>query len=125
MTKQNTTTESAATVSAREIYREFLDNMLERAESAAGNLTDHLTAERDVDKILAMQQELKRAARKVDILNRLHDGIRPIDLLEIIGNVAEPEVREDLQPMFDVISDLRCALNLTHDDIRAIAEREA
>ena len=125
MTKQNTTAETAATVSAQEIYMAFLDNMCDRAINKSGMLTDKLTAERDVDKILALQKELKRASRQVDVLNRLHDGIRPIDLLEIIGNVAEPEVREDLQPMFDVISDLRCALNLTHDDIRAIAEREA
>lgn len=125
MTAKNESATIGKSVSAREIYAEFLDNMRERADCAAGELTDRLTAERDTDKILALQKELKRTSRKVDILNRLRDGVRPIDIQEIIDNVAEPEVREELRPVFDVIQDLRCALNLTQDDVRAIAEREA
>lgn len=123
-TKNANTSSEAPRISMTEIYMEFLDNIQERAESAAGQLTDKLTAERDVNKILALQQELKRAARKVDILNRLRDGIRPIDIQEIIDNVAEPEIREELRPLFDTIQDLRCALSLTDDDIRAISARE-
>lgn len=124
-TKNANTISEAPGISMTEIYMAFIDNMRERAESAAGQLTDKLTAERDVNIILALQQELKRAARKVDILNRLRDGIRPIDIQEIIDNVAEPEIREELRPLFDTIQDLRCALSLTNDDIRAIAAREA
>ena len=107
-----------------EIYMEFLDNMRERFDGNVGQLTDKMANATDPETILAYQKELKRVQRRVDVLNRLYDGIRPVDMQEIIGNVAEPEVKRDLQPLFDVIADLREALNLTIDDIRAISARE-
>lgn len=126
MTTKNANTSSEAPgISMTEIYMEFLDNMRERFDGNVGQLTDKMANATDPETILAYQKELKRVQRRVDVLNRLYDGIRPVDMQEIIENVAEPEVKRDLQPLFDVIADLREALNLTIDDIRAIAEREA
>lgn len=125
MTTKNANTSSEAPgISMTEIYMEFLDNMRERFDGNVGQLTDKMANATDPEKILAYQKELKRVQRRVDVLNRLYDGIRPVDMQEIIGNVAEPEVKRDLQPLFDVIADLREALNLTIDDIRAISARE-
>ena len=125
MTTKNANTSSEAPgISMTEICMEFLDNMRERFDGNVGQLTDKMANATDPETILAYQKELKRVQRRVDVLNRLYDGIRPVDMQEIIGNVAEPEVKRDLQPLFDVIADLREALNLTIDDIRAISARE-
>lgn len=125
MTTKNANPSSEAPgISMTEIYMEFLDNMRERFDGNVGQLTDKMANATDPETILAYQKELKRVQRRVDVLNRLYDGIRPVDMQEIIGNVAEPEVKRDLQPLFDVIADLREALNLTIDDIRAISARE-
>lgn len=125
MTTKNANSSSEAPgISMTEIYMEFLDNMRERFDGNVEQLTDKMANATDPETILAYQKELKRVQRRVDVLNRLYDGIRPVDMQEIIGNVAEPEVKRDLQPLFDVIADLREALNLTIDDIRAISARE-
>ena len=123
-TKSSNPNSEAPGISMTEIYMEFLDNMRERFDGNVGQLTDKMANATDPETILAYQKELKRVQRRVDVLNRLYDGIRPVDMQEIIGNVAEPEVKRDLQPLFDVIADLREALNLTIDDIRAISARE-
>ena len=45
------------------------------------------------------------------------ENLRPIVMQQIIEDVADPEVGKDLQPMFDVITDVREALGLTVADL--------
>jgi len=103
---------------AREIYLVFLNNMLERIEDSTGALTDEMARENDPQTLLALQKQLKRTQQRAGMLRHLSDGIRPIQLMDIITDIADPDVKNDLQPLFDVVKDLRDALGLTVADIR-------
>jgi hypothetical protein len=105
---------------AQEVYSAFLGNTLDRVEGEVGKLTDRMADESNPEAILSLQKNLKRMQRRWSVLRSIADGIRPLQVRDILNGIAEPEVREELQPMFDMIEDLRDALNLTTEDaIRA------
>ena len=118
-----TTPENTA-LAAREIYLAFLANMQERADGEIGKLTDLMAKESDTEKLLALQQDLRRARRRYDVLCRLRSGIRPFTMEEIVAEIADPEVRRELQPIFDTLVDLREALGMLGDDLRREARHE-
>lgn len=101
---------------AQEVYSAFLGNVLDRVEGEVGRLTDRIADESNPEAILSLQKNLKRMQRRWGILRSIADGIRPLQVHDLLDSIAEPEVREELQPMFDMIEDLRDALNLTTED---------
>ena len=102
------------------IYHNFVASMADRADDEVMELADKLASERDPDAILAMQKTLRSTRRKAKILAQLMDSIYPEDLLELIDAVAEPGVKQEFQPMFDMIQDLITSLDLTRGDIRTM-----
>ena len=105
------------TLNPDEIYNDFLDNIMERADETVSVLADKIAEETDSAKILELQKELKRARRKWSVLNRLRDGIRPLAMEEIISSVAEPQVMEELKTTMDMVIDLRETLGLVERDL--------
>ena len=103
-----------------EVYQNFIACAVDRADDEVMKLAEKLAAERDPDAILAMQKTLKAARRKAKILEQFFDSIWPEDLLEFIDTIAEPGVRLDVQPIFDMIHDLIKALGLSRKDIKAM-----
>ena len=74
----------------RKIYLDVLDNMHERAECEVGRLADRITEVTDTDEVLALQQSLKRARRKLNVLATMcAENLRPIVMQQIIEDVAD------------------------------------
>ena len=103
-----------------EVYQNFIACAVDRADDEVMKLAEKLAAERDPDAILAMQKTLRTARRKTKILEQFFDSIWPEDLLEFIDTIAEPGVRQEVQPVFDMIHDLIKALGLSRKDIKTM-----
>lgn len=100
----------------KEIYLNFLDNMREQAEDEFERIADKIADETDSVKILELQKEFKRARRKWGVICRMHDGIRPFSMQEIVSSIAEPEVLQEIMPVLDTVNALRDALGMTGND---------
>lgn len=110
---------------ARELYFSILDQMQASADEETECLTDRIANESGAEAILALQKDLKRARRRSDLLCRLQSGIRPVQLMDIVDGFAEPDVRREIRPIIDVITDIRNALDLRVTDggaEKAVAE---
>ena len=102
---------------AEKIYLEFLENMEDDAENEVGCLSDRITEATDTAEILSLQQELKRARRKLNVLSRMSgNNLEPMLMHDIVTDIAEAGVEQELRPMFKVICCLRNALELTARD---------
>ena len=97
---------------AQEIYSNFIENMKQRAIDDADFLTEQMANAAETEKILAFQKKIKRLRRRAMILSQMNETIKPHTMQDIIAEVAEPEVLNELTPMFHAIEDLRDALDM-------------
>lgn len=104
-----------ATGLGKTLLGHFLDNMLDRVDGEIGTLTDRMADESNPEAILSLQKNLKRMRRRWSVLHSIADGIRPLQVQDLLNGIAEPEVREELQPMFDMIEDLQDAIYDTEE----------
>ena len=120
MKSQTQTAAERGTAPNLEIYQEFIGRMADRADNEIMELAEKIAGEHNSEAILAMQKKLKSTRRKEKILSRLLANTCPDDLLELIDAVAEPGVKQEFQPMFDMIQDLIVTLGITRWDIMAM-----
>lgn len=97
---------------AQEVYSNFIENMKQRAIDDADLLTEQMAGTAETEKILALQKGIKRLRRRAMILSQMNETIKPHTMQDIIAEVAEPEVMNELTPMFHAIEDLRDALEI-------------